>query len=286
MKLGLVTYNLAKDWDVPTIIEVCEKTGFRGVELRTTHAHGVEVSLSPAEREEVKKRFADSPVEIAGLGSAFEYDSPDPEEVRKNIEGTRDYVQLAADVGAPGVKVRPNRLHVDEGVPKEKTLEQIGLALRECGQFAKDLGIEIRLEVHGRDTCLVPNIKTILDAADHDNVFACWNSNATDRDENGSIDDNYALVSGKIGLVHITDLANPDYPWRRLFALLAADGYAGFTLAEIGQPSPEPERFMRYYGIDINDLTVYDVVINTDLYEPEGTSRILKRVVEEYCAVR
>ena len=247
MKLGLVTYNLAKDWDVPTIIEVCEKTGFRGVELRTTHAHGVEVSLSPAEREEVKKRFADSPVEIAGLGSAFEYDSPDPEEVRKNIEGTRDYVQLAADVGAPGVKVRPNKLHVDEGVPKEKTLEQIGLALRECGQFAKDLGIEIRLEVHGRDTCLVPNIKTIHDAADHDNVFACWNSNATDRDENGSIDDNYALVSGKIGLVHITDLANPDYPWRRLFALLAADGYTGFTLAEIGQPSPEPERFMKYY---------------------------------------
>ena len=48
----------------------------------------------------------------------------------------------------------------------------------------------------------------------------------------------------------------------------------------------ERERFMRYYGIDINDLTVYDVVLNTDLYEPEGTSRILKRVVEEYCAVR
>ena len=48
----------------------------------------------------------------------------------------------------------------------------------------------------------------------------------------------------------------------------------------------ERERFLRYYGIDINDLTVYDVVLNTDLYEPEGTSRILKRVVEEYCAVR
>lgn len=48
----------------------------------------------------------------------------------------------------------------------------------------------------------------------------------------------------------------------------------------------ERERFMRYYGIDITDLTIYDVVLNTDLYEPEGTSRILKRVVEEYRAVR
>ena len=47
-------------------------------------------------------------------------------------------------------------------------------------------------------------------------------------------------------LVHITDLIS-DYPWRNLFARLAADGYQGFTLAELGQPSCEPERFMSYY---------------------------------------
>jgi cytidylate kinase len=48
----------------------------------------------------------------------------------------------------------------------------------------------------------------------------------------------------------------------------------------------ERERFMKYYGIDITDLTIYDVVLNTDLYKPEVTSRILKMVVEEYCIVR
>ena len=60
MHLGLVTYNLAKDWDVPTIIRHCTATRFEGVELRTTHAHGVEVTLSPAQRAEVKQRFRDS----------------------------------------------------------------------------------------------------------------------------------------------------------------------------------------------------------------------------------
>jgi hypothetical protein len=34
-KLGLVTYNLAKDWDIPTIIKNCEMTGFEAVELHT-----------------------------------------------------------------------------------------------------------------------------------------------------------------------------------------------------------------------------------------------------------
>src|SRR5688572_7449939 len=64
MRLGMVTYNLGKDWDIPTIIKNCTEAKFQGVELRTTHKHGVEVSLSKAERNEVMQRFQDSPVEL------------------------------------------------------------------------------------------------------------------------------------------------------------------------------------------------------------------------------
>lgn len=46
----------------------------------------------------------------------------------------------------------------------------------------------------------------------------------------------------------------------------------------------ERERFKSYYGIDITDLSIYDVVLNTELFDPDGTARILKRVVEEYCS--
>ncbi len=244
MRLGLVTYNLAKDWDVGTIIQNCAETGFAGVELRTSHAHRVEADLSPAQRREVRQRFADSPVALVGLGTAFEYDAVDPAEVRRNVEGTKQYVKLAHDVGAAGVKVRPNRVHDDEGIPREQTFAQIGLALRECGAYASDYGIEIRLEVHGRVTCQPPHIRQIIDHADHPNVFVCWNSNMQDI-EAGSIDANFALLQERIRLVHITELYS-EYPWRRLFALLRSAGYRGFTLAEI-PASPEPLRLMRYY---------------------------------------
>lgn len=243
MKLGMVTYNMAKDWDVPKIIEMCQETGFQGVELRTTHAHGVEVTLSAAERAEVRKQFEDSGIEIAGLGSAFDYHSTDADQVRRSIEGTKEYIKLAADVGSPGVKVRPNGL--PEGVPVEKTLEQIGLSLRECGEFAKDHGIEVRLEVHGGGTSHVPHIATIMGVADHPNVFVCWNSNRGETDEGGSIKPNFDLVKGKIRLVHITELWS-DYPWAELFALLQENGYEGYTLAEI-PGSNDPVRVLRYY---------------------------------------
>jgi sugar phosphate isomerase/epimerase len=64
MKLGLVTYNMAKDWDLPTLIEKCRSTGFEAVELRTTHAHGVEPSLSAAERQAVRRQFEGSGVRL------------------------------------------------------------------------------------------------------------------------------------------------------------------------------------------------------------------------------
>ena len=243
MKLGLVTYNMAKDWDVPTIIENCATTGFQGVELRTTHAHNVEVALSANERQEVRKQFEDSPIALAGLGSAFDYHSTDANEVRQNIEGTKEYAQLAADVGAPGVKVRPNGL--PEGVPVDKTLAQIGSSLRECGEFAKNLGVQIRLEVHGRETSHPPHIRTIMEITDHANVFVCWNSNPGEV-EDGSVKNNFNLVKGWIQLVHINELHRREYPWRELFALLKGSRYAGYTLAEI-PGSSDPVRMMHYY---------------------------------------
>ena len=244
MRLGLVTYNLAKDWDLETIIRNCEETGFEGVELRTTHHHGVEVDLSGEQRAAVRRRFEESAVELAGLGSAFEYHALDQGELRRNIEGTKEYAELARDVGAPGIKVRPNGVHDEAGVPREKTFEQIGLALRECGEFAAGCGVEIRLEVHGRITCHPPYIRRILDHAGHDNVLACWNSN-TDEVEGGGLDANFAQLRERLGLVHINELWSA-YPWKRLFQLLKERSYEGYCLAEI-PPSADPLCLMRYY---------------------------------------
>ncbi len=243
MKLGMVTYNLGKDWDIPTLIKNCREAKFQGVELRTTHAHKVEVNLSGPERAEVRRRFADSPIELFSLGSAFDYHTPDAAKLRADIEESKRYLQLARDVGATGIKVRPNGLPKE--VPVEKTLAQIGRSLEELGRTAADLDLYVRLEVHGAETQLLPNIKTILDHAPSPRVKACWNSNPTDVSGAG-MDANFALVQARIGEVHLRDLYLTDYPFRRLFELLQASGYRGYTLAEIPE-SPDPVRVMRYF---------------------------------------
>ena len=44
----------------------------------------------------------------------------------------------------------------------------------------------------------------------------------------------------------------------------------------------EQRRYHDYYGVDINDLTVYDVILNTGIFGIEASARILKSLVEEY----
>jgi sugar phosphate isomerase/epimerase len=226
------------------IIKNLVEVGMDAVELRTTHKHGVETSLPPPARAEVRKRFDDSPVKIGGIGTTCEYHSADQVVVRRNIDETKEWVKLANEIGSPSVKVRPNGLPKD--VPEDKTLEQIGKALRECGAFAQNLGVHIQLEVHGTETSRLPRIRRILDyGGNHTGVRVCWNSNPTDLLD-GGFEPAFRLVKDQIGQVHMRDLFLEEYPWRQLIAALSEMRFQGYCFAEIPE-SADPVRVLKYF---------------------------------------
>jgi hypothetical protein len=245
MHLGIVTYNVAKDWDFDTVLKNCKEAGIEAVEFRTTHAHGVEPSINKERRKEIRARCADAGLLQTSLGSTCEFQMPDPTKVRENIDTCRQFVELAADIGARGVKVRPNGLPKD--IPVERTLEQIGKALTECGKIGADHGVEIWMEVHGAGTQLPPNSRKIMDVCGHPNVGVTWNSNGTDV-VNGSVKPSFELLRPFIKCCHITELWG-DYPYRELFTLLNENGYDRFTLCEIGSSikAEDGVTFLRAY---------------------------------------
>jgi sugar phosphate isomerase/epimerase len=236
MRFGLVTYLWGRDWDLPTLIANCEQTGVLGVELRTTHAHGVEPSLNAEQRLEVRQRFADSGVTCVGLGSNERFDDPDPAVVQKAIEASKEFIVLSHDIGSNGVKVKPDTFH--DSVPREQTIEQIGRSLNELGQFAEGFGQQVRLEVHGKCAEL-PTIKAIMDVADHPAVAVCWNSNVTDLSGEG-LEANFRMVRDRFGeTLHVRALTADDYPWPELFRLLVETEYARWMLLEASGDPPD-----------------------------------------------
>ncbi len=234
-RFGLVTYLWGRDLTLPDLLAACAAGGLDGVELRTTHAHGVEPSLDSAGRAEVRARFADSPVSLVGLGSDERFDSPDPARLAAAKAATIEFLKLSADVGGSGVKVKPDSFH--EGVDRSATIAQIAASLAELGPIAADLGQEIRLEVHGQ--CADPSIiRDIVRAADHPAVRVCWNSNAQDLRGLG-FERHYDLLRPFFGgTMHVRELEADDYPFEDLLRRVARDGYGGTVLLEAHTPPP------------------------------------------------
>jgi sugar phosphate isomerase/epimerase len=249
-RLGIVTYNIAAAWDLPTILRICKTVGLSPVELRTTHKHGVEPALTKSQRKEVRQRFTDAGIECWGCGSVCEFHSPNPGVVRKNVETCKEFIQLAADIGGRGVKVRPNGLPKE--VPVEKTLAQIGRALVECGQAAAHAGVEIWVEVHGPGTSHPPHMKTIMEHCGHPKVGLTWNSNPSDI-VNGSVAEAFKLLWPWIRSCHINELYKDSqgiYPYRQLFRLFREHSYDRVTLCEVGRTPPDADsgqELLRYY---------------------------------------
>ena len=266
-KLGMVTYELGKNWDIATLLANCAAAGFEAVELRTTHRHGVEPTISKDQRAAIKKRFADSSVRLLSLGTTCEYHAADRAVVDRNIEETKRWCELAHDLGCLGVKVRPNGFPKD--IPEEKTLAQIGNSLERCGDAARDNGVEIWVEVHGPSTQEPSNMLRIMELAGSPLVGICWNSNDTDVSK-GSVAESFEMLKPWLRSCHINELwrtpspwgtstgrpvqettrgfpsYSKPYPYREFFRLLHAAGYDRYTLAEVPE-STEPVRFMRYY---------------------------------------
>ncbi|HJZ97431.1 MAG TPA: sugar phosphate isomerase/epimerase family protein [Candidatus Solibacter sp.] len=242
MVLGSVTYQVLQNMDLEMVIRTLEATGFDGVELRTTHKHGVEPSIDKAERERVKARFERSKVRLLSYGTTCEFQSADPAERRKQIDLAKQFVDLAHDTGVWGVKVRPNGLA--KGVPRETTIQNIAAGLKEVGEYGYVHGVEIWLEVHGAETQVPTTTAEIMRATNHKNVGLCWNSNPTDV-VNGSVKASFELLRPWLMSCHINELTS-GYPYKELFGLMRKSGYDRWTLCECAE-SKEPERFLRYY---------------------------------------
>ncbi len=237
-RFGWTTYQWGKDWDIPTLITNCCKARVFGVELRTSqsYAHGVELELDGEQRREVKKRFEDSPLRLVGLATSERYDSPEAAELKTAIENTKSYIKLSRDVGGSGVRVFPNSFH--DGVPREKTIEQIGNSLNIVGAFAADYGQQVRLEAHGNAGEL-PTIRAIMDHVVQPSVRVKLNSNKRDTGGNG-FEHNFNLVKDLLGdTLHLHNLKDTGFPYQLQMDLLVKMGWSGWQMLEISDKVPD-----------------------------------------------
>ncbi|MFH1086315.1 MAG: sugar phosphate isomerase/epimerase family protein [Chloroflexota bacterium] len=245
MKLSLLTYLIAKSWDLDHILKMARRCGFAGIELRTEagHAHGVELERTPAERRAIRDRVEDAYLELVGLGTGCRYESPNPAERQAMVDRTKRYIELANDLGSTRVRVFGNI--IPAGVRRDDCVGWVGESLRTLGEFGESLGVDVLLEMHGQFN-YYGFARAAVEIADHPNVALVYNCDTRDM-VGGSVAAVYSQVRDLIRHVHMHEFLGP-YPYPELIGLLDADGYDGYFSSEIEVERPTPEHYLAVYA--------------------------------------
>ena len=244
MKLSLLTYLLGKDMTLDELIDVVHEARIEGLELRAEadHKHGVELTLSPDERAAVKARLEDARVPLACLATGCKFEDLDASVRQAEADRAKEYCDLAADVGAPIVRVFGNAF--PKGADKQEVVENVGAALRDIAEHAAARGVDVGLEMHG-DFYHWAYALDAVEIADHPRVGIVHNCDPREMSF-GPIACFYEPVKPHIRHIHMHDLES-DYPHKALFGMLKRDGYGGYMSLECSG-SDDPRRVIGLYA--------------------------------------
>jgi len=226
--------------------------GYEGLEIRSGvgHLHGIELEANQADRARLRLQAEEAGIALCCLGVSCRYSQP--AEAAAQIAQTKEYIQLAHDLGIPYVRVFCGR--IPEGVSREETKLSIIQALRELGPFAREDGVTILAETHD-DWSHPAELAALLRAVGDANVAAAWDILHTLHDGGEEPEAVASALGPWIRHVHFHDgirtpaakhsshpayrpLGTGDVDYLRVARLLLDIGYEGYVSGEWFQWEP------------------------------------------------
>lgn len=173
MKVSLYTITLSGGYyggpHVPLLemLPQAKEWGYDGIEIEGKRPHGCPLDLDDRARADIRRAADDNGLEISCIAAYNDYSSPIEEHRQNELLMTREQIRLAADLGAPyvrvfsawsGVSMRDGAITYDlaranfpSRFPGTTALEQwcfVRDCLAEAAQMAEDHGVTLALQNH------------------------------------------------------------------------------------------------------------------------------------------
>jgi len=241
MKPGFIS-SVCPNQTLGELIWTAGKYGYQGIEFRPEwkHRHGVELTASPGQLREARQRLADRGIRASCIATGVNLNFPDPAAHLPQREKLRRYIALAAEVGAPNIRTFGDAVPEDDEDARNRMLGLEAESYASLADWAGQHGVNVLVETHTnlRAHCA----RQIIDLAGSDHVQVLWHVVHHIR-RGQSVDDAYPHIRGHVRHAHFSitpEKAVTDADHRRMFELLAADGYRGFFSVEVINPeSPD-----------------------------------------------
>lgn len=207
-------------WTWRTILDVAAREGYSAVELR-----GIQGELDLTKRPEFSpgtlpatlKDLRALDLKVVCLGSSVQLHHREADVRAKHFDDGRRFVDLAAKLQAPYVRVFGDRLI--EGEPKEAGVARVADGLRQLATHARGSSVEILIESHG-DFTDSPTLRTILQSAGA-GVALLWDAHHTAVAGKEAPQQTYSQLGSWVRHTHLKD-SRPAEKGRRY--VLTGDG--------------------------------------------------------------
>jgi sugar phosphate isomerase/epimerase len=189
-----------------------------------------------------KQLIADHGLAVSGIATSARYAVVDQDELQRNFDETRRNMALAAELGAPVLRVYGGR--VPEGHTVESILPTVVQNLRKIGDEAEGFGVTLALETHDDWTDSAVFARLMREAA-HPRVRILWDLHHPYRTNGEPAAFTYANLSPYTVSTHVKDsaptedgghqyvlLGEGDVPLKEMLDLLVAGGYKGYAILE------------------------------------------------------
>jgi sugar phosphate isomerase/epimerase len=161
-------------WTFSQVLQHAAANNYQGIEIR-----GIKGDLdlpnnplfSASNIAQTMREIEDSTSKIVNLGSSANMHFIDAKKRQSNLDDAKKYIELAHQLACPFIRVFPNDLPKDQD--EKATVDAIIRALQELGDFAKNSGVKVLLESHGK-VIKSDMLLHIMQEANHANVGLVW----------------------------------------------------------------------------------------------------------------
>jgi sugar phosphate isomerase/epimerase len=202
------------DWTMPQIIAMAARECYDGIELRFVQGEDSLWKLpafSGTELASTKRELADRALSISCLDTSCRFHSPDAIEREHWIAEGKRMADLAAELGAPGLRVFGDT--IQPGADRASTQSWIAESIRELAGSTAAAGVEVWIENHG-DFVAAAETAAILKESACSNSRVVWdpaNSFAATKEQPA---EGATRLRGAIRHVHIKDLRRDGDGWK------------------------------------------------------------------------
>ena len=248
MKIGFSTLA-CPSWSLAAAIEHAHALGFDGIELRfidNSDRLWELPELRGSGLKETRDRLASLGLEILCVDTSCFFHYTEESQRLESLQMGRAMVELAAALGAPGIRVFGDR--VQPGADFSSTAAWVADGIHRLAEFAQPAGVGVWLESHGAFACARETM-SVLRAAACSNAGVVWDPLNAYSEFGEEPAAGWRQLEGSARHVHIKDAvrlhgSSPSEPWEPVMVgdgdfpalavihLLRQEGYRRFISFE------------------------------------------------------